>query len=557
MTPTLSRDVKSAALALCNGLAGPRSEEISRCIQDERWDDLIKIEINPRDYAHAESYFSDVASISFLRKYEPLPTTVDRKKVALDGFFEAELSCYRTNQRLRPFLLNTYGKEEEAMMSIIDVIRKEVVALIGRRPPSNPAGRFGPGSTYGDVGSFATIPDKMQTSPTITREAWSFLVPWAGTLWAKAVASRGDSIDVIRGNRFTTVPKDCTKDRGICIGPSINLFYQLAFGQALRSRMKRLSCHSLDLDTAQEKHRQVACAASISGERATIDLSQASDTVCSSLVKLLLPPMWYEPLADLRETTTEIVVDGVKRNVVLEKFSAMGNGYTFELETVIFMAICNAIYTMRGHKPLPGKNVFVFGDDIIVRTDLANDVIAALRYFGFKTNAKKTFVDGPFRESCGGDFFSGVDVRPYFLKEEPSEPQHFIAMANGIRRMAENNHFSYDRWPHLHRVWLRILDSIPVPIRRCRGPKDLGDLCIHDEREFWSTRTRGSVRHIRVYRPAHFKKVGWHHFDDYVLLAGSIYGVPSGVPLGKPWGGGSFTPRDAVLGYKIGWVKWS
>lgn len=554
MTPAFSRDVKSVALALCHGLAGRRSDEVSRLIQDERWDDLLKIEINPRDYAHAEGYFDDVAPISFLRKYEPLPTSVDRKKVAQDGFFEAELSCYRTNQRLRPFILNTYGVEDEAIKSIIDLVRKEVESLIGPRPPSNPAGRFGPGSTYGDVGSFATIPHKMQSSPTITRDAWSFLVPWAGTLWAKAVVSRDESVDIIRGNRFITVPKDCTKDRGICIGPSINLFYQLAFGQSLRERLKR---KGVNLNSAQEKHRQVACAASITGEYATIDLSQASDNLSSSLVKLVLPRRWHEPLFDLREPVTEITNAGVKKTIVLEKFSAMGNGYTFELETVIFMAVCMAVYTMRGQKPLPGKNLHVFGDDIIVKTDLAEDVIAALRFFGFKTNSKKTFLDGPFRESCGGDYFEGVDVRPFFLKENPSEPQQFIAMANGIRRMVSNDTFAYGRGPGLHRAWLRVLDFIPTPIRRCRGPKDLGDLCIHDRLEFWETRTRSSIRYVKVYRPATFRKVAWDHFDSDVLLAGAIYGVPSGVPHGKPWGGGSFTPRDAVTGYKIGWVKFS
>jgi hypothetical protein len=507
-------------------------------------------------YSDPESYFSDVACISFLRKYEPLPTSIDRKTVAVTSFFEAEGTCYRTNQRLLPFIHGTFGPEDEAMSEFISVVRKEVETILGPKPPTKRVdlpngrsfradypGRFGPGSTYGDRGSLTTIPDKMSSSPTLTRDAWPFLVPWSSTLWGQACASRGETIDIVRGNRFTTVPKDCTKFRGIAIEPSVNLFYQLAFGQAMKDRLKS---QGLNLVTAPELHKLVACESSISGKYATIDLSQASDNLASSLVQLLLPPMWYEPLNDLRSPYTEIVHAGVKKDILLEKFSSMGNGYTFELETVIFMAICRAVYVIRGHKPWMSKNVFVFGDDIIVKTELAEDVLAALRYFGFSPNGKKTFLNGPFRESCGGDYFGGVDVRPYFLKELPSEPQQYIAMANGIRAMGFIDHLPGYRWPSIRRAWFIALDYVPSDIRRCRGPKSLGDLVVHDESEFWFTRTRGSVRYIRVYRPARFKKVGWDHFDSDVTLAGACYGVP--------WGNGAVMPRDPVVGFKQGWV---
>jgi hypothetical protein len=249
--------------------------------------------------------------------------------------------------------------------------------------------------------------------------------------------------------------------------------------------------------------------------------------------------------------------EGKTKTIVLEKFSAMGNGYTFELETAIFLAICNAVYVTRGYTPHVSKNVFVFGDDIIVETELAADVIAALRFFGFKPNEKKTFLSGPFRESCGGDYFEGVDVRPYFQKELPSEPQHYIAMANGLRRMVRENRFASVRGRGIHRAWFRALDALPSDIKRCRGPQSLGDLVIHDEPEFWTTRTRSSVRYLRVYRPATFKQVSWDHFDSEVLLAGACYGIPSNVPQAQAWSGGFVTPRDAVTGYKQGWVKFS
>lgn len=544
----LSREVKTVALAICDGFSGPFSDNVRKCIEEERWDDLVNIKVDPKAFVHPEDYFNAVVCVSFLRKYEDLPTTIDRKQVAIDGFFSAEKECYRANQRLYPFIYNTYGEEDEAVFGFIRSVRKEMEATIGSRPPANPAGRFGPGSTYGDRGSLTTVPDKMSSSPTMTRDAWPFLFPWSGTLWGKAVASRSESPTFVRGNRFTTVAKDCTKDRGICIGPSINLFYQLAYGQALKDRLKG---SGIDLTTAQEVHAQVAREASISGAYATIDLRQASDTLSTALVRLLLPYKWYESLASLREPTTSITLkDGRQMEVVLEKFSAMGNGYTFELESAIFLAICRAVYVQHGITPEPGKNLHVFGDDIIVKTELAKDVIAALQYFGMTVNETKTFVEGPFRESCGGDFFQGVDVRPYFLKESPSEPQDFIAMANGLRALVPSRDLgSCRRGLALKHAWFRCLDPIPIAIRRIRGPKALGDLVIHDEPEFWQTRTRSSIRYIRCYRPARFKTVSWGHFDNDVLLAGACYGLP--------WNNGEIIPRDPVVGYKQGWVPHS
>lgn len=548
MFTDLSRDVETVALAICDGFSGPFSENVRKCIQEKRWDDLISLKVDPRLFVNAGDYFNAVVPVSLLRKYEALPTTVDRKQVAIDGFFSAEHECYRTNQRLYPFIYNTFGTEDEAVYGFIRDVRKEMQETIGLRPPANPAGRFGPGSTYGDRGCLTTVPDKMSSSPTMTREAWPFLFPWSGTLWGKAVASRSESPTVVRGNRFTTVPKDCSKDRGICIGPSINLFYQLGYGQALRGR---LLGSGIDLRHAQDTHRQVAREASITGNFATIDLRQASDTLATSLVRLLLPPQWYEPLDALREPVTTIKLgDGTSKDVVLEKFSAMGNGYTFELETAIFLAICRAVYVRNGVKPEPGKNLHVFGDDIIVRSELAKDVIAALQYFGMTINEDKTFISGPFRESCGGDFFEGVDVRPYFLKKEPNEPQDFIALANGLRALSPSGDLSISyRGLAVRHAWFRCLGFLPITIRRIRGPQALGDLCIHDEPEFWETKTRRSIRYIRVYRPARFKGVSWSHFGSDVLLAGACYGLP--------WNNGVVRPRDAVLGYKQGWVAYS
>jgi hypothetical protein len=231
---------------------------------------------------------------------------------------------------------------------------------------------------------------------------------------------------------------------------------------------------------------------------------------------------------------------------LLEKFSSMGNGFTFELETLIFLCLILAV-DETGQKLESGRNVFTYGDDIICPTEYSEAVISALKFSGFSLNMKKSFVSGPFRESCGGDFFGGVDVRPFFLKEFPCEPQQLISFANGLHR----GHDLHGRGFYTYRAWRGVLDCIPSQIRACRGPEELGDIVIHDNEDRWKKRQRSGIRYLQVYRPARFRKKPWEIFRPAVILASACYGVGDG---GISYG---VTPRDAVTGYKVGWVAYS
>jgi hypothetical protein len=380
------------------------------------------------------------------------------------------------------------------------------------------------------------------------------LVPWSGTAWAHACAESGQKVDFVRGNRFTTVDKDCEKDRGIAIEPSINVFYQLALGSALRRRLKSWG---IDLNNGQEIHAQVAREASIRGHLCTLDLSNASDTVSRNLVRLLLPPHWFEALDDLRSKRT-LFRD---KWFLLEKFSSMGNGFTFELETLVFLVLILA--TDVDQKLTVGEDVFVFGDDIIVPTTISKDVISALSFCGMTLNKTKSFVEGPFRESCGGDYFQGVDVRPFFLKESPNEPQQLISLANGIRRSCEG---SFERrWPKMLRAWHAVLDSIPSHIRDCRGPSVLGDILVHDDESRWRVRHRSGIRYFRTWKPVRSSKIGWKYFRPEVVLASAVYGSSSNGErehirkdnVRPPWNEAGVIPRSPKMSYNIGWVAWS
>jgi hypothetical protein len=549
--------LEKIARVMFTELAAPLTPRALEALDKGDWDYLTSIKVDPKTYVSADLYSRDAQVAALFKKCAGLPTTHDRKGAAIRNFWKGEHSCYRTNERLSPFLHGAYAPEDEVVWEMISHARKWIRNVLGPYPDEQvlACSRFGPGSTYGDRGKLITIPDKMSSHPTSTSTAYPFILNWSGTLWAQACkeAYVEKVLTLVPGNRFTTVPKDSTKDRGIAVEPSINLFYQLGIGAVLK---KRLSRAGLDLQHGKEVHMQVACAASLTGASSTIDLSNASDSLCKNLVELLLPPVWFEAMAHLRSPKTQI--DG--RWVNLEKFSSMGNGYTFELETLVFASIIYAVRQMRGEETSFGKDCFVFGDDIIVPSECSKDLIAALQLVGFETNADKTFVDGPFRESCGGDYFEGIDVRPYFLREIPNEPQHFIAMANGIRSLVRKNFGNHCNSDYLRRTWFRVLDLIPSHVRRLRGPQDLGDIVIHDEPEFWNIRVRHCIRYVRSYKPIAPKGFGVEHFSQDVVLASAVFQPTVFTPfggVGRPHCQKGVIPRDGVFGHKIAWVPFS
>ncbi len=551
MSNALTQDVQDIVLTLMEGLSCPRSLTVAILVRYGEWDQLTQLSTIPEHYSRALNYLDAVSATDLLRKYTGFELPIDVEALTLEKWVWAERECYRSNERLSPLLNgdphgSIYGV---AMGSFLTALRKNVRRLIGNGPKTFD-GRFGPGATMSDMSRYTTVPDKMSSVPSFTPDSWIHLSSWTTTMWARAHSETGRDPVCIRGNAYFSVPKTARVKRACAKEPSVNGYYQLGLGRQMKRLLKLAG---FDLKGGQDVHRRVACAASKSGLLSTIDLSSASDTICTNLVELVLPSAWHSALASLRSPFTQVNGKWWK----LEKFSSMGNGYTFELETVLFAAIC---MTCMGTSADPGENLFVYGDDIILPTEFSEDVLASLRFFGFTPNLKKTFVAGSFRESCGGDFFDGLGVRPYSLEEDPDEPQKIIAFANGIRRSVFDNCYAEIRWPLLRRAWFKCVDLLPHQIRLCRGPSSFGDLVIHDDEHTWQYRRRGQLNFLRVYRPAAFRTVAFSGFDGAVQLASAIYGIsltnfkggnsykvhPGGDPRG-------LVPRDGVTGYKVGW----
>lgn len=268
----------------------------------------------------------------------------------------------------------------------------------------------------------SAIQKKWAEAAHITQEALPYglaFARWAGVKEAWQFV-------VVPGNEVFTVVKNHEKDRTCAKEPSWNMFFQKGVGKLLRKQLQRRV--GLLHPDAQWKHMRLAQEASVHGQLATLDLSAASDTVALALVDSLVPPDWKDVLYALR-SKTGVLPDGTQ--ITYEKISSMGNGYTFELETLLFYALVKACCD-------EDELVSVYGDDIICPTRVARRVTSLLAYCGFTLNPEKSFTSGKFRESCGGHYFSGVDVKPFYIERLPTTYGQVINLHNDIVRYHVN-----------------------------------------------------------------------------------------------------------------------
>lgn len=216
--------------------------------------------------------------------------------------------------------------------------------------------------------------------------------------WIKTVSDIGSDCRII--------DKDGIKGRLIHPEPACNMFYQRGYGLQLSSLYAKAGRNIPDLPA---RHVELARQSSIDLSLCTIDLSGGNLNLPTELVRLVLPQEWFVHLDAARSKVT--TYNGCA--ISLETFTTAGNGFCFELESILFYALVRAICYLRGHKGI----VSVYGDDIICPDSAYKDVASCMGALGFDINHEKSFHgDVPFRESCGGDFFRGYPVRPVFCR---------------------------------------------------------------------------------------------------------------------------------------------
>lgn len=212
------------------------------------------------------------------------------------------------------------------------------------------------------------------------------------------------------------VPKDGRGPRTISKEPPETLRFQMIFFDYLVDSLERSTKGRIRFKD-QELHRSLARQGSVDGTWATMDLKDASDRVPHHLVRYLFRNLPVGRLFDLRSEFCKLPNGEI---IKLNKLSGMGSGFTFPvMSLLIHLTVCETLHEYFSgrvpYKVIMGW-VYTFGDDLILPSSVAHLVESALLRVGLRLNSRKSFVQGPFRESCGGDYLCGVDVTPIRLK---------------------------------------------------------------------------------------------------------------------------------------------
>lgn len=456
-----------------SGLDTPRSLAVWLLYSSQSREDhqqLTGLECNANNYCDAFKFRDDYAATKLLSKAKFLSTGYDLKKVAMTKFFEFEEQCRQTNKRFRNLALDPtfIGSNCE----LLEATRRKIAQVLGTFSAEElfEEGNWGPGVTTLLKGSRVSAINKFHLENGITRDLYALVgscfaaayPPWDCHLTGLYGQEKRWSMEI--GNRVVTVPKDSKTDRVIAIEPGINLWFQKSVGSMIRRRLKRFS---IDLNT-QTINQVAARQGSRDLDLATIDFSSASDSISLELVRYLLPDRWFQLMDACRSKF------GVHTNEACwwEKFSSMGNGFTFELESLIFFCAAKAVT----EKVKPENSfISVYGDDVIISSQCVDLYSSYCKFLGFTVNLKKSCFSGYFRESCGSYWWDGIDCKPIFLKERVQNVSSIYKLANSVRNFAHrrNNYYGCDR--RLLHSWRSLCTWLPKPLR-LRTPSTLGDV---------------------------------------------------------------------------------
>ena len=274
-------------------------------------------------------------------------------------------------------------------------------------------------------------------------------------------------LTIVPGARGASVPKNQETDRFINVEPTFNMLLQrwLAgefhrcltiaknhLGQSSVGREK----HAIVYHDAQEYHARMIR----NLDYATIDFKNASDSVLLWVVETLFPSHVAYFLRTFRSPT--VTLSGVEHHPL--KLSSMGNGFTFEAMTLLLLSIARVF----------DSTARVYGDDVIIKANVADRFINTVRTIGFQTNHKKTFLTGSFRESCGAFQFDGRDIISHDFRWIESF-QDVVTTANKLLRIIHANQCSESVMGILKIAHADICAAVPV---LCKGPEP-ADFFLH------------------------------------------------------------------------------
>lgn len=243
-----------------------------------------------------------------------------------------------------------------------------------------------------------------------------------------------------------SVPKSYKAARIIAKEPPVSTFGLQAVAKGIL-RCIRNNGYEQYVDVSDQTYNQdLSEVASIDGSYATIDLSNASDSITEVFARSVLPGDVLEAIDEYRCAYLEFSGNFAGQRRVSQMFSTSGSPVTFVCESAIFCAIvlevgdvCARLAHMRIRKPR------VYGDDIIVDDRICDTVCEVLQVLGFQPNMAKTFSGttklGRYRESCGEEWLNGMPMHHNYYSRASIR-----CNADGIASLCDLQHRFFDNW---------------------------------------------------------------------------------------------------------------
>lgn len=361
-----------------------------------------------------------IRNLTLLFKKVELDCTEEREQKALDAYIACEEELRIVDENLTPEDRKVFTLTARTLFSSVFNELNRMVDSFELDPA------HGPGATA----------DRKNGNQKFEQSEWTDRLEeyfpygeYAISSWRhfKTAKPKYLSPEQERPVKITLVPKTLKTPRVIAVEPTCMQYTQKALMQPLVELIESDPLVGpLSHFTDQTLNKEAARQASVDHKSATLDLSEASDRVLNSLICDMLSA-WPSLAGAVQACRSERAKMPDGTVVPLTKFASMGSALTFPMEVIAFTAmIAIGIAKQTGESPtsvsflksLAGR-VHVYGDDMIVPVESVEAVCGVLSTYGLKVNRGKSFWSGSFRESCGGDYFSGKDVNPVRLRRLP------------------------------------------------------------------------------------------------------------------------------------------
>lgn len=212
----------------------------------------------------------------------------------------------------------------------------------------------------------------------------------------------------------TCVPKNYKTPRIICPEPAFAASNKQGILRAMRDCLANAPAGMQIFDDSAQWHNQMlAFLGARDGNYATVDKSSASDSISAALMARVLPDDVWNAIWPYYISWFD---SGNGNYIHKDMFASSGDPICFFSEGCLFSALEmvaeDLVDTFEG-KRFSVKKAYtgrVFGDDIATETRVYQTYCDLAELLGFVVNREKSYGSGPFRESCGEDYYFGMNV---------------------------------------------------------------------------------------------------------------------------------------------------